>query len=90
VAISESVDLNKSQNKEMKLPCVKCTGKTTHKVLVSVDVSGEETDRGFSIQWCDDYQIVECAGCKTKSFRNVSSNSEDYYQIGEDEYELDE
>lgn len=90
MAASEVVKLNKSQNEEMKLPCVKCTGKTNHKVLVSVDIRGEETDGRFSIQWCDDYQIVECAGCKTKSFRNVSSNSEDLCQIGDNEWGHDE
>jgi len=87
VASSEKVEINKSQNSEMKLPCTKCAGKTIHKVLVSVDVQGEEADGGWSIQWCDDYQIVECGGCKIKSFRNVSSNSEDYYQISETEWE---
>ena len=87
MAISEKVELNRSQNKEIELPCVKCTGKTTHKVLVSVDIRGEETDGDWSIQWNDDYQIVQCGGCKSKSFRNVSSNSEDYYQISETEWE---
>lgn len=90
MAISEVVKLNESQNIEINLPCLKCTGKTAHKVLVSVDVRGEETDGGCSIQWCDDYQVVECAGCKNKSFRNVSSNSEDHYQVGENEWEHDE
>lgn len=83
----KNVVLNKSQNVELDIPCVKCSGKTIHKVLVSVDVRGEETDGDWSLHWCDDYQIVECGGCKTKSFRNVSSNSEDYYQISETEWE---
>ena len=87
VAISEKVELNKSQNIDVEIPCTRCSGKTTHKVLTSVDVRGEETDGPYSIQWCDDYQILECAGCNTKSFRNVSSNSEDYYQISETEYD---
>lgn len=90
VASTKNVELNKSQNVELELPCIKCSGKTTHKVLVSVDVRGEETDGDWSLQWCDDYQIVECGGCKSKSFRNVSSNSEDYYQISETEWEHDE
>ena len=93
VAISEEVEINKSQNNEMDLPCIKCIGKTTHKVLVSVNVSGERDERADecdSIQWNDDYQIVECCGCKCKSFRNVSSSSEDYYQISETDWVLDE
>lgn len=90
MAISEKVILNKSQNNELELPCTKCLGKTAHKVLTSVDIRGEETDGSWLIQWCDDYQIVECAGCKSKSFRNVSSNSEDYCQISETEYDHQE
>jgi len=90
VARSERVELNKSKDQEIELPCVKCTGKTTHKVLVSVDLRGEETDGDWSIQWCDDYQIVQCGGCRSKSFRNVSSNSEDYIQISEHEWAHDE
>ena len=90
MAISEIVELNKSQKNEFKLPCVKCAGKTTHKVLTSVDIKGEEEDGDWSIQWNDDYQIVECGGCSSKSFRNASSNSEDYYQVSETEWEFDE
>ncbi len=76
MAISEKVELNKSQNYDIEIPCTRCSGKTTHKVLTSVDVRGEETDGPYSyMQWCDDYQILECAGCKSKSFRNISSNS---------------
>lgn len=90
MASTKNVELNKSQNAELELPCIKCLGKTTHKVLVSVDVRGEETDGDWSLDWCDDYQIVECSGCKSKSFRNVSSNSEDYYPISDTEWEYGE
>lgn len=88
---TRKLELNKSQNLELEVPCIKCSGKTTHKVLVSADVRGqEEDDSGWSITWIDSYQIIECRGCKSKSFRNVSSNSEDYYPISENEYEYAE
>jgi hypothetical protein len=87
----EQEELNKSQNKEVQLPCIQCTGKTSHKILVSVDKSGEWVYRwGDSIQWFDIYQIVQCNGCKTNSFRSVNGNSEDYHQISEDEWETGE
>lgn len=35
-----------------------------------------------------DYQIVECCGCGTKSFRKVISYIEEAYQTGEDEWEV--
>jgi hypothetical protein len=86
----EQEELNKSQNKEVQLPCTQCTGKTSHKVLVSVDKSGEFTNEYSYIHWYYIYQIVQCNGCKTNSFRSVNGNSEDYHQISEDEWETGE
>jgi hypothetical protein len=86
----EQEELNKSQNKEVQLPCIQCTGKTSHKILVSVDKSGEWSYRGNFIQWYYIYQIVQCNGCKTNSFRFINGNSEDHYRISEDEWETGE
>lgn len=85
--------INKTQGEEHSLPCIKCTGKTAHKVLASVDVRGDDGDSNYSFEWATDNQIVQCLGCKTVSFRKTSSNSEDYHQINEDgdfEYNVDE
>lgn len=87
MTISENEEINKTQGTELKLACVECAGKTSHKVVVSVDRNGEETDGEWSIQWNSHYQIVQCNGCKTNTFRSVSSNSEDYHQISHDEWE---
>lgn len=75
--------INKTQDEEHSLPCINCTGKTTHKVLASVDVRGDEGE----VSWWIDNQIVQCLGCRTVSFREASSNSEDYYPISHDTYE---
>jgi hypothetical protein len=88
-----SVDhhINKTQGEEHDLPCSKCTGKTAHKVLASVDVRGDEGDGDY--QWAIDNQIVQCLGCKTVSFRRASSNSEDYIPLDHDgnyDYLVDE
>jgi len=79
--------LNKTQSEEHDLPCIKCTGKTAHKVLVSVDIRGSEGTQNSHFEWASDHQIVQCLGCKTVSFRVASSNSEDFYHISHDEYE---
>ncbi|XHX77044.1 MAG: DUF4145 domain-containing protein [Stenomitos frigidus ULC029] len=78
---------NKTQDEEHSLPCIKCIGKTTHKVIVSVDIRGVEGEGNYSLSWWIDNQIVQCLGCKTVSFREASSNSEDYYPISHDAYE---
>ncbi|MCP2518032.1 DUF4145 domain-containing protein [Achromobacter mucicolens] len=80
--------LNESACSEVQVPCIKCSGRTNHEVVVSVDQSGSETD--YDINWMHAYQIIRCKGCKTLSYREVSSTSEDYVQIGEDEWELQE
>lgn len=79
--------LNQTQGKEYELPCLKCSGKTAQKALTTVDVRGREGDHGYTFHWADDHQIVQCLGCKSLSYRIESSNSEDEYQVGEDEYE---
>ena len=78
-------ELNKSVGHEIQIPCVKCSGRTMHEVVVSVDQSGTESKYDFS--WYQAYQIIRCKGCKTLSYRETSETSEDYIQIGEDEYE---
>ena len=79
--------LNKTQNVEVELPCQKCAGKTNHKALVTVDVRGSEGDHSYSFDWSADHQIVQCLGCKSLSYRIARSNSEDYHQISDDDYE---
>lgn len=72
----ETIEQNKSQNEEHKLPCGKCLGATRHKVLHSVDAKGEALDWGY--HYLNQYQIVQCQGCETISFRKCHSNSEDF------------
>jgi len=71
----ETTNLNKTQNEELRLPCGKCLGETRHKILQSVDVEGE--DPGWDYYYATSYQIVQCQGCDTLSFRKCHSNSED-------------
>ena len=39
------------------------------------------------VDWKTDYQIVQCLGCENISFREVSTDSENVYQIAPDEWE---
>jgi hypothetical protein len=47
------------------------------------EAKGEEAE--YMYQWCETYQIVQCLGCDDISFRQISSNSEDY-DLEKDEY----
>jgi hypothetical protein len=79
---STTVTINKTQNEEHRLPCAQCLGETRHRVLQSVDVKGE--DHAWDYQYVDNYQIVQCQGCDSVSFRKSHSNSEDYVFDEED------
>jgi hypothetical protein len=79
--------LNKTQGQEHMLPCIKCAGKTIHKVMASLDIRGDDDDDGpGSFSWIVEHQIVQCLGCKSISFRRASSNSEDDEQISYGEW----
>jgi hypothetical protein len=78
MASSETQNLNETQGEELQAPCSKCSGKTYHKVLLSVDENGKESDDEWEVHWNNHFQIIECQGCKTISFRKTSSNSEDW------------
>ena len=66
-------NLNKSQNEEHWLLCGECHTETKHRVLQSVNIDGgdEVTD-----WWIDQYQIVQCLGCETISFRSCRDSSD--------------
>jgi hypothetical protein len=75
---TKTINANKSQGEECRVPCGNCHVETKHKVVQSVDVSGREYSRGEFIYGYDDlYQIVECQGCDDVSFRKFHTNSED-------------
>ena len=84
--------LNKTQGEEHLVPCVTCTGRTTHKVLASVDVHGDDGNSQDSVLWSNHHQVIQCLGCKSVSFRIASSNSEYfcYDSDGNMVYSLDE
>jgi len=68
----------RSTGTEYTVPCPTCNVSTKHAVRAAVDLDwGDDFISGFS-----EYQIVECKGCETLSFRLASSNSEDMFPDG--------
>jgi len=70
---------------EKTISCIKCVGKTSHEVLAVIDVRGNDGDQDYSMSWHSGHEIIKCLGCKSISYRVVSSNSEDYYHDENDE-----
>lgn len=73
MAHSDKLELNKSAGVESTAQCAKCVGATGHKILANALLSGGDDH----VDWQTDYQILQCMGCKTISFRSEASNSED-------------
>lgn len=69
--------------KKIKSHCRNCGSNTNHSVLSEHNESSRE-DYSFNRS----YQIVECLGCDTKSFRDVFEEIEHAYQISDDEWEV--
>ncbi|MEZ8408738.1 DUF4145 domain-containing protein [Vibrio splendidus] len=69
--------------KTVKSHCRQCSNETNHVVLAEKIESSQE-DYAYS----HTYQITQCLGCDTKSFREIFEEIEHAYQISEDEWEV--
>jgi hypothetical protein len=83
MALNTNIGLSKGDTH--KLSCMKCTGRTEHIVMVSVDQNGEEDQGSWTYEWNNNFQIVQCCGCKSISYRSAHINSEDYVQTSKDD-----
>lgn len=61
----------------VKEKCIECNNETNHIVLSLTKVEGYHEESG--IDWTTSWQIIQCQGCESISFRKASSCSEDYY-----------
>lgn len=65
-------------------PCCACDRDTRH------DVLAEQGESEYEYRVDTNFQIVECRGCGTKSFRKIVKWVEEAYQTGDDEWEVPE
>lgn len=65
------------KNSTAEVACDVCKRENDHLILQAVRRDGSElVDRMYTVDWFDDYQIIQCQGCKTISFRIFSWCSE--------------
>lgn len=76
--IEENYVENKCKDQAIKIRCAMCNRATEHRIKMSFDrnVSESYPEHDYWVGWSDDYQIVQCQGCKTISFRHVSWHSD--------------
>ena len=70
---------NVEEGKEYKIPCIDCDRPTFHHVVRSAEYALKFDDGDFSILGWEEYQIVECKGCRTLTFRKANRNTENTY-----------
>jgi hypothetical protein len=64
---------------DLYVACAQCGRETNHTVMCSVRENGSEpVGDHYEVDWVDDCQVIRCLGCSKISFRQNSSNSEDY------------
>lgn len=75
---SEKSTENESKGGILQIYCLSCKRETRHVVAVSLDKNGEAGDRneGWTMDWQDRHQVIECQGCSTVSFRQTNWFSE--------------
>ena len=75
-----------SKGTVIKADCEECTGEKEHTVISSYTDKGSQMikEEGFGISWSNEYQIIQCGGCKTISFREKTYHSEDDDNDGRD------
>ncbi|GJQ61191.1 MAG: hypothetical protein SCALA702_02440 [Melioribacteraceae bacterium] len=62
--------------KMQKIYCSICKIKTNQDIIASKNTNGYNEEAG--IQWWEDFQIIQCKGCDTISFRKTFESSEDF------------
>ena len=59
---------------EHQFACAACGRETYHQVVAGA----KEFLAGTDVDWCGEYWIIQCKGCKTPSFCLRSTNTEDF------------
>jgi len=77
--MSKKVELNKTGGEVHSVICKMCKNSTRHKVITSVDKGGKISNEYDEVtHWGESYQIIECQGCETISFRWTYGDSDHY------------
>jgi hypothetical protein len=75
--------VKKSDEEELKVLCSLCNNNTRHSIISSIESEGKEDwgEDGW-YHWMNKYQIIECKGCGTISFKHDHTNSENFDHDG--------
>jgi hypothetical protein len=74
-----SQTVNRTQGAEPWADCATCDSQTIHKIIASVEIEGEEA---LIFDVIENYQIIQCQGCRTISFMRERYSGLDDYHAG--------
>lgn len=74
--MSKKITLDKTKDEIREVVCNHCDNTTNHLVCSSIEIFWGNDD----IQGVDIYEMIQCSGCNSISFRISSSNSDDVDQ----------
>ncbi|SEA14245.1 protein of unknown function [Arachidicoccus rhizosphaerae] len=78
MAIVSKIIENKLKGKTTNADCSECRRSTSHVILSSITEKGEDIlSDNIGIDWHNEYQIIQCEGCKSITFRETNFFSED-------------
>jgi hypothetical protein len=69
--------MDRSKGEQPCIPCNHCLIDTKHDVLASVSESGIEFNDEETYGWMCEYQMMQCRGCESISYRQIASSSDD-------------
>ena len=80
---------NETKGEVLEVQCAECKRPTRHLVITSYDYHGSEEDREeqWYVDWSSNFQIIQCQGCMTVSYRTKTYFSEDVQQYGPNDYD---
>jgi hypothetical protein len=65
----EKVSSGFSENQVVMCFCNKCSKKINHYILKSIRIDWSDSSDGYPTEAHNDFQIIQCVGCNTHSFR---------------------
>lgn len=80
---------NSNENNKIDLTCGNCKRTTKHIIHSEICVNGSQEMHPYegTYHWSDEYQIIQCQGCETFSFRKTHQNSDDICQTYNGDFE---
>jgi hypothetical protein len=80
MAEKREYSFNRDEGSRYEVECLKCATRTTHHVMASVAINISDENPDFEYHANETFQVIQCLGCRSLSFRHECSDSEHMVQ----------